>query len=64
MASTLVGMASQAENLDPVVVPIDDGEPPTMTLHEWYERVRSHGSVNLGVSAATLLAEARAAGEE
>jgi hypothetical protein len=58
-----VDVASRAENFDPIVVPIEDREGPTMTLHEWYERVRSSGPVDLGVSAAEILREARSAGE-
>jgi hypothetical protein len=55
-------MASKAEDLDPVVVRIE-GDEPTMTLHEWFELARADGPVDLGVSAAELLSEARAAGE-
>ncbi|MGH2961118.1 MAG: hypothetical protein ACRDL3_02840 [Solirubrobacterales bacterium] len=55
-------MASRAEDVNRVVVPID-GEEPTITLHEWFELARSDGRVDLGVRAAQLLAEARAEGE-
>ena len=55
-------MARKVEDLDPVVVRIE-GDEPTMTLHEWFELARADGPVVLGVSAAELLCEARAAGE-
>jgi hypothetical protein len=55
-------VASRAEDLDPVIIPIDAVDP-TITLHEWFEFARADGRVDLGVSASELLAEARADGE-
>lgn len=55
-------MATHADELDPVVVPIVDSEP-TMTLHEWLAALDEREPVELGMSAAQLLAEARDAGE-
>lgn len=57
-------MAESARSFesDTVVVPIDDAEP-TMTLEEWFALVDLDEPVELGVSAAELLAEAREAGE-
>lgn len=47
--------------IDSVVVPIED--EPTVTLEEWFALVDLDEPVELGVSAAQLLAEAREAGE-
>lgn len=55
-------MAKRAENLDPIVVEIEDDEP-TMTFEGWLARLAEREPVDLGVNAAELLAEARAAGE-
>ncbi|MGQ0431874.1 MAG: hypothetical protein ACT452_05640 [Microthrixaceae bacterium] len=55
-------MASRAENFDPVIVLIEDDEP-TMTFDEWLARLAEREPVDLGTTAAELLAEARAAGE-
>lgn len=56
------GVADPAAfEIDSVVVPI--GEEPTMTLDEWLALVDLGEPVDLGVSAADLLAEAREAGE-
>ncbi len=67
-ACSLVGagyrsdMAKRAEDYDPVVVLIDDDEPK-MTIAEWLALIDSREPVDLGISAAELLAEAREAGE-
>jgi hypothetical protein len=57
-------MAREAEEFaaDPVVVLIEE-EAPTMTFEEWLDLVGQDEPVDLGVSAAELLAEARRAGE-
>jgi hypothetical protein len=47
--------------IDSVVVPIHD--EPTVTLEEWFALVDLDEPVELGVSAAQLLTEAREAGE-
>ncbi len=55
-------VAKRAEHLDPVVVQIDD-EGPTMSFDEWLAVVADDAPVELGITAAELLAEAREAGE-
>lgn len=55
-------MARRAEGSDPVVVPIEDG-PTTMSFDEWLALVAADEPVELGITAAELLAEAREAGE-
>lgn len=58
-------MARPAEDfeIDPVIVPIEDEEPSTMTFEEWLDLVATDEPVDLGTSAAELLAEARQSGE-
>lgn len=58
-------MARRAEKfeIDPLIVPIDDEHPPTMTLEEWLDVLAGDEAVDLGTSAAELLAEARLTGE-
>lgn len=48
--------------LDPAVVLIDDA-PPGLTFEAWLELVGEDEEVDLGVSAADLLAEARERGD-
>ncbi len=55
-------MAKRAEDQDPVIVPTND-EEPTMTFEEWLALIDKDEPVDLGISAAELLAEAREAGE-
>lgn len=55
-------MAKRAEDHGPVIVPIDD-EEPKMTFEEWLALIENDEPVDLGISAAELLAEAREAGE-
>jgi len=55
-------MARNAEHLDPVVVLIEDDEP-TITFEDWLARLGERERVDLGISAAELLAEACQAGE-
>jgi len=55
-------MANSSGHFDPVIVPIDDGEPE-MTFEEWLALIDKHEPVDLGISAAELLTEAREAGE-
>jgi hypothetical protein len=47
--------------IDPVVVLIPD--TPKMTMDEWLAALRTDGPTELSVSAAELVAEARAEGE-
>lgn len=53
---------AQSFETDAVVVPIDDAEP-VMSLQEWFALVDLDEPVELGLSAAQLLAEAREVGE-
>lgn len=64
LTGTICDVAKPASgfDIDPVVVLIDDAEP-TMTLAEWFALVDLDEPVELGVTAAQLLAEAREAGE-
>lgn len=55
-------MVRRAEEHDPAVVLIND-EEPSMTFEEWLALIADDEPVDLGISAAELLAEARAAGE-
>lgn len=57
-----VAESASSFEVDPVVVLIDDAEP-TMTLEEWFALLDLDEPVELSVSAAQLLAEAREAGE-
>jgi hypothetical protein len=50
-------MVTSAE--DPVVRVIED-DRPRLSLGEWLERLRGDAPVELGISAAELLAQARA----
>ena len=56
-------MARRPEDfeIDPVVVLIPDA--PTITMDEWLAALRTDGPVDLPVSAAELVAEARAEAE-
>jgi hypothetical protein len=55
-------VARRAEDHGSVVVFIDEREP-TMSFEEWLALLDTRESVDLGVSAAELIAEARGAGE-
>ena len=55
-------MARNAEHFDPVVVLIED-DAPTITFEDWLASLGERERVDLGISAAELLAEARQAGE-
>jgi hypothetical protein len=54
-------MVKSAEDpaMDPVIRVIED-DRPRLSLGEWLERLRGDEPVDLGISAAELLAEARA----
>jgi hypothetical protein len=55
-------VAEHAEHLDPVVELIED-EEPAMTFEGWLAMLEEREPIDLGVSAAELLSEARQAGE-
>ena len=57
-------MAKRADDsaLDPIIRLIDD-DRPRLSMKEWLALIDSREPVDLGISAAELLAEAREAGE-
>jgi hypothetical protein len=64
VAARYIGhVSSPADDVDPTVVLIDDPEIHPLTFNEWLSLVGDNESVDIGISAVELLAEARDHGE-